>query len=72
MRVMSRGESSSSVTKSGQQEVLWVWEQKEAKVKEDVDAQVRWEMVVRIPEFALPFSGSQNTSLDFLTSHTYR
>lgn len=58
MRVMSRGESSSSVTKSGQQEELWVWEQKEAKVKEDVDAQVRWEMVVRIPEFALPFSGS--------------
>lgn len=56
--VMSRGESSSSITKSGQQEELWVWEQKKAKVKEDVDAQVRWEMEVRIPEFALPFSGS--------------
>lgn len=56
--VMSRGESSCSITKSGQQEELWVWEQKEAKVKEDVDAQVRWEMEVRIPEFALPFSGS--------------
>lgn len=50
---------SSYKRKSGQREELWVWEQGDAKIRHDVEAQVRWEMEVRIAELAPPFSGSQ-------------